>query len=493
MKTNTTIEHLFEHATEDLGTLLWALRAWPSDDERCSSDYIALRLFSSCGRVRAAHAILKDVEAADYLPEKNKFEKVFQKACVEYEQFLSDEKALIEKILNDEDGLMARLQETESLLLTIRKIVQDGMLFDRPELFSDEYNEAVSSFLTGLNDFARFLDAVPPTFRACEGFGRLQGRFVAVETLVRQWHGVFHAAQERLDAERAREYDADFWWLHESAPVYDMTRELLISDENLPAIGQRLKTFKGTCESCPDESVLDDYALGRVLSDSASLERHVAACRLCREHIAARRESEAIRKGEMPIRPFLANLFKSSAEARFLTLDYSNEEALLAALNKVPTQVVSSEGQVRDGGKLMTLDAHRHKKKQLEQAEALARLQALRPDPESLPRAADSGTVDITWGKSVEIKNNIIVNIVFFPVLLRQKVFTDTHLLVAGSLTLPPLGTSGHTWFCEWVNPDGGIVPMDKFEVKHSLFKAAFPRSAVREAGEFRLLLACEN
>lgn len=493
MNTNATIEQLFEHATEDLGTLLWALRAWPTDDGRCSISYVALRLFSSVSRVRSAHEALNKIASADYSSEKSKFDKVFNKTMAEYEQFLSAEKALIENVLNDEGGLSARLRETEASLVTVRKIVQDGMLYDNPELFNEEFNEVASSFLTGFNDFARLLDAMSPVFKDCAGLGLLQGRFIAVETLIRQWHGVFHAAQNLLSAEHEREYNVDFWWLHESPPVYDMTQEMLISDADLPAIGRLLNKFKGTSESCPDEAMLDAYALERGVPESAVVERHLSVCRYCQEHIAARKESEAIRMGQQPIRPFLAKLFKSSAELQAPGLDYASEEDMIEALRKIPAQIVSSDGSVRDGGKVISLAARRPKEKQPEKADFLGCLQELRPDPQALPKAADSGSVDITWGKSVKIKNNIIVNIAFFPALIRQKTFTDTHLLVVGTLTLPSRSASGEKWYCEWVNGDGGIVPVDNFEVKNSMFKAAFARSAVREDGDFRLLLACES
>ena len=104
-----------------------------------------------------------------------------------------------------------------------------------------------------------------------------------------------------------------FWWLTEEPVPDEIENDIIVSDESLSKIANLLEESKGTYEICPNEDTLGDFALGLEVADKQQIDAHISKCRDCQDMLAAYQESEAIRKGEKPIHPYLSKLFTENS------------------------------------------------------------------------------------------------------------------------------------------------------------------------------------
>lgn len=484
MINNNLLEELFQWATQDLAEWHDVMQAC-AEHERKTPACTLLRLFANRARLQAARAEIAAIEVPEMATEAQRFQRVHDKAVTAFDRLLTREQDFLAELMETGEGLMERLETVETALRRLRHLVQDGILADNAEWLRDEYDQAVLEFLIGFDDFAFFFQGVPAELRGLAGFGRLQGRFTLVETLLRQWHGILHGAGETLAWQLRRSFGAPFWWLTETPPTFFESEQVEELEKLLPAFGDLLRRTKGTVAACPDEALLDDFALGRDLSDGTTIAAHVEQCRDCRDYVAARRESEAIRTGQKEPDAKLLALIRAAGRAR-PTLNYADLAELERDLSRMPAEVSASGG--RRSAKVLPFASRRDARTASREDATTARLLRLQPDPSALPLAADSGNGGRFLAKRIEVAGGKLVSTCFFPACLQGKAVEGDCLLVGGVLEPGEIPTAGQ-WSCAWENPDGELVFPDNYKIQDVYFRAAFPYPQAQPEGRLLLLL----
>ncbi|MDM8551714.1 hypothetical protein QUF72_16625 [Desulfobacterales bacterium HSG2] len=205
-------EHLFEQATEDISTYLWAIQEWLDPEDGYAQDYLLMLILSNRKRSRlAAERMARDVPS-EYQPYRTRLIRLKDRAedLLREELLLHDKQ--IEKIISDE--FLQRVKELEADLRKVRHITHDGILFDNTEWVEDDLREYAKRFLMRFQDMAlAYGELEEKPFQRVINAEGFRERFAGTEQLFRKHFGYFHVIQDFFPTLRDREYDPDLWWL----------------------------------------------------------------------------------------------------------------------------------------------------------------------------------------------------------------------------------------------------------------------------------------
>jgi len=293
LDSDLSYEDLFEHATEDISTYLWAIQEWLDPEDGYAQDYLLMLILSNRKRSRlAAERMARDVPL-EYQHYKTKLLSLKDRT----EDLLKEELLLhnkrIEKIISDE--FFQRVKAIESDLQKLRHITHDGILFDNTEWVEDDLREYAKRFLMNFHDMALAngeLEEKPfQTVINAEGF---REKFVGTEQLFRKYFGYFHVIQDLFPTLRDREYDPDLWWLNH-IPGPDDVEEDEISEAFMDELSRAFQAEKRSAtEDCPRADNVIAYAFNELDPElNRETREHLLTCGGCFDLFMDLRVAEA--------------------------------------------------------------------------------------------------------------------------------------------------------------------------------------------------------
>lgn len=286
-------EDLFEQATEDISTYLWAIQEWLDPEDGYAQDYLLMLILSNRKRSRVATERMTQDVPSEYQPYRTKLVSLKDRA----EDLLTEELLLhnkrIETIVSDE--FLQRVKVLESDLLKLRHITHDGILFDNTEWVEDDLREYAKRFLMNFHDMALAngeLEEKP--FQSVIKAEEFREKFAGTEQLFRKYFGYFHVVQDLFPSLRDREYDPDLWWLNH-IPGPDDVEEDEVSEAFMDGLSRAFQAEKRSAtEDCPRADNVIAYAFNELDPElNRDTREHLLTCGGCFDLFMDLRAAEA--------------------------------------------------------------------------------------------------------------------------------------------------------------------------------------------------------
>ena len=176
---------------------------------------------------------------------------------------LREKREQVAEVINTE--LFHRFNELESVLDKVRRIAQDGDLFDDPDWVEDELDEAAKVFLTQFQEMELVAGELQnePFTSSIDSKDLIQ-KFAEIEQQFLNSFGYFHSVKNFLSLIKNREYGLDRWWLKRTSEPDDVQE-----DEIPEEVMESLKFTFGaerteTTKECPIVDKPTAYALGEL-------------------------------------------------------------------------------------------------------------------------------------------------------------------------------------------------------------------------------------
>lgn len=275
------LEALFEQAVEDLSAYGYAVRALEGGDGEGPADYLLELLLASRARGRQALERISRGVPQEYAPYGTRLERLWKEAEAGLDSYLETRGEEARALLKE--ALPGRLKRLENRLAEVRRLGQDGDLFQDPEWVAEDLSECAGDFALG---FARASRAAEEALNApfdrmdSEGFResvrRVDGDFqkdfgyTAPLAGLLQWMG-------------EREYSWRPWWLSRE-PRPEEVADARMPGERLEELGQVFRHEAATAaKDCPRMPEAVAYALEELSADQVrEMREHMASCRACR-------------------------------------------------------------------------------------------------------------------------------------------------------------------------------------------------------------------
>ncbi len=309
-------EDLFEQATEDISTYLWAIQEWLDPEDGYAQDYLLMLILSNRKRSRVATERMTQDVPSEYQPYRTKLVSLKDRA----EDLLTEELLLhnkrIETIVSDE--FLQRVKVLESDLLKLRHITHDGILFDNTEWVEDDLREYAKRFLMNFHDMALAngeLEEKP--FQSVIKAEEFREKFAGTEQLFRKYFGYFHVVQDLFPSLRDREYDPDLWWLNH-IPGPDDVEEDEVSEAFMDELVKAFHAEKHPAtEDCPQADNVIAYAFNELDPElNRDTREHLLTCGGCFDLFMDLRAAEADAGGEVSeVMPELADAMMNISDS----------------------------------------------------------------------------------------------------------------------------------------------------------------------------------
>jgi hypothetical protein len=279
----TRWEELFEQATEDVSTYHWAASQWPESPEGYDPDYLLIQALGFRARSRLALEVLRaeDELAGDYPAYLSKLDAIHRKAEAMLGQWVENRAETMEAVLEDQG--VDRLDRIGTILETVRRIAEDGILFGDPEWFAEARRDNAHDFLLLFQDAFLAKGEIVELFPGKVFAPNFQGKLDRIERRFREDFHCFDGLDDLFAAIREREYHRSVWWL--DAPFADEEE----AEETLPAELEAVLRQMGDhwnesgVEDCPEaENVLALAAAElEAPEEYARVRAHIHECDAC--------------------------------------------------------------------------------------------------------------------------------------------------------------------------------------------------------------------
>ena len=299
---NLSWDDLFEQATEDISSYLWALEEWHDPWEEHDQNYLLITALSNRTRSRMAmERMSSDEMPRAYAPYRKQLESMRIRAEESLEHLLTA-RTRIEGILRH--GMMARLNMLDDTLGKVRRMGQDRNLSDDSEWTDVNLREIASDFLILFQNIALTIEELrEEPFHGTIDSKIVQKRFAEIETRFNEYFGYFQLVSDIFEALQAREYNSDRWWLTRLPDPEDI-KEPEIPEELMASL---CKTFQEAGASkpldCPESDKAIDYALHELdPKENRQFREHILSCRYCLDMVLDVRSADAegiSREGEI--------------------------------------------------------------------------------------------------------------------------------------------------------------------------------------------------
>jgi hypothetical protein len=277
-------DDLFEQATEDISTYLWAVSEWEEPDQEYASDYLALLMISSRNRSRIAETKLKNAPS-DYKGYVNKLSKMKKDAELTLSEQMAEHQQELSQIISHD--FKERLSEIKSLLLKVRDAAIDGDLYDDQEWFHDSHQRYAKHFLIQFGDMAVIVDELQKEPFKTLQTNDFQKTFHEIDQEFRKYFGYFFSETivDFISYMKNREYESNYWWLNKKLKADDI-------EENYEMFEQLMSEFKtmyqndkiDKTDSCSMMESTIAYGM-KELDPLKNLEvfNHIVSCPFCRK------------------------------------------------------------------------------------------------------------------------------------------------------------------------------------------------------------------
>lgn len=316
-----TWDKVFEQATEDVSTYLWALESWVDPPEGYTQGYLLIMGLSHRIRGRSALALM-DVELpSTFANYKDRLIKLWSKAESIFKEKILNNLIQLDSILRGE--MIQRLNDLENCLKEVQHLAQDGDLLEDTEWVAEDVQEVAKDFLVRFQDLALMKEELKHlAIENTEGYRAFQDKFGKIEDLFKKCFGYFHTIKDMFVNLRTREYGVDFWWFTR-IPIPEDIEEEKIPDA---VMGKLIHAFHRSDAECPDAKEIIVYALGELdPRESQKIKHHILKCRVCSQliadvHLAEGRDEVLKPRPEPPQDPFLkfSPTLKELVEKSFL-------------------------------------------------------------------------------------------------------------------------------------------------------------------------------
>ena len=291
---NLLWDEIFEQATEDVSTYLWALEEWDEPSDGYDHEYLLSLVLRHRARSRSALNLMVRDTPQEYQQYRDKLDSVMAKAeRILNEQFIKEHSEQIDLIIADRS--VSLLNELENTLHSVRNTVRQGNLFDQSDWLEYELREAASDFLILFQDMALISEQLGETpFREMIDSMTFREKFAEIEGRFKEYFGYFHTISNMFKALKEREYSIDRWWLT-CLPDPDDIKHPEIPEELMESLS---KTFREAGASkppdCPESGKAIAYALYELdPEETRKLREHVLSCRYCLELVMDVRSADA--------------------------------------------------------------------------------------------------------------------------------------------------------------------------------------------------------